>query len=554
MLDHYIDDTEEQRAAEFHANLAAALTSADVGLDKIAADVGVTDDEQDLIDNITAVDGDDPEDEEYQADNGFDKLYGRDENGEVYAKGSAYSLTDWDETDSCIGYADPKAVIALETVHVDSLESKWYRQQMLLKDRMDELRLHLSEPRFANQGIYRDFALTLNNLLNGNLGEVVRMESFTKTPSKTNLTIAMEEVTKAQGAMAVGGAVLGIGIIYKIIQWLLKALGRNGDACSAITGGVASINNKTTKVIDMGQHIKEVNLGNQETAAYLKGQMLGNTDNAVKGKKGASISLYDVIKGAQASEYATKVAEANWQISSPAISSPFVKAMVADKTINAAWFTELGNISKGALALNQKLKQQFEVLKNATAANQVDTASKISNGDYGFLAGFNKLNMGGQVNPANPVEACGQITNLYTTYTAPSEQLTIPYPGLDYKFDFISVDAFNGFDDRFLTDLQNLSKEIETVSNNIKSSADAKEREARLKVFSDLSQNYRNLVAVIRTIVAIRNATGKFVVVLNGDLDKTIKTLGLFESVMSSVGNSIKNGATNLTNKVKGVK
>ncbi|MGB4899110.1 MAG: hypothetical protein WBP57_11910, partial [Ignavibacteria bacterium] len=107
----------------------------------------------------------------------------------------------------------------------------------------------------------------------------VHMESFTSQPSSTNYSIAMEEMTGQQTALAAGAGLAGIAIIYKLIQWFAKSLNKNTLATNSITENIKAYSERKEMLKNMPSDMAKLK-ANVENAL----KELINADNAADTK------------------------------------------------------------------------------------------------------------------------------------------------------------------------------------------------------------------------------------------------------------------------------
>jgi hypothetical protein len=233
-IEAYLEASEDETVEELQELTPAAYKG-------IADSLSINQAEQAIIDEVAGVDGDEEEQEKEELENEremktlFESLYEIDpDTKEVFVKGSAYDLKKWEDDMVCFVFGDPERVVAMEAA-ISPAEHRLTQAYNRIEQKRTALAqiIHRHATELKAKTISKAFAKDFQTVMGFPIPNV-RMESFTTEPSTTNYTIAMEEMTGAQMAMAAGGALVGIGIIYKMIQWFAKTLNRNGDATNSI--------------------------------------------------------------------------------------------------------------------------------------------------------------------------------------------------------------------------------------------------------------------------------------------------------------------------------
>lgn len=266
-IEAYID-VEEDKDIQEVAELAPETYKG------LVADLAISKAEQSIIDEVTGVDGDDDESEEDELREErdmktmFEQLYEIDpETKEVFVKGSAYDLKKWDEDMVCFTFGNVDRVIALESAvspserYLTKCFNKLTTKHTQLANIINQHSAHLRA-----KTISKSFAQDFKRVMGYPIPNV-HMESFTSQPSSTNYSIAMEEMTGQQAALAAGAGLAGIAIIYKLIQWFAKSLNKNTLATSSITENIKAYSERKEMLKNMPSDMTKLK---------------GNVDNALK--------------------------------------------------------------------------------------------------------------------------------------------------------------------------------------------------------------------------------------------------------------------------------
>ena len=173
---------------------------------------GLTPEQIEILETVSQVDGFDVEEENRVSDDDdlelVDPMTGELEK----LNADEYTLDE-------LGFIDPTHLkkITMEAFNTERLD----HINGLIQDRYNELNAKGAEL-FHKRLISRLEANNVNALLGGTLYDNVVMESFTQYPTVVNYNVVMEEIDAGKAALAAGGAIIGVTILYKLVKWFLN--------------------------------------------------------------------------------------------------------------------------------------------------------------------------------------------------------------------------------------------------------------------------------------------------------------------------------------------
>ena len=207
---------------------------------------GLTPEQIEILETVSQVDGFDVEEENRVSDD--DDLELVDPMTGELEKFNADEYT-LDE----LGFIDPTHLkkITMEAFNTERLD----HINGLIQDRYNELNAKGAEL-FHKRLISRLEANNVNALLGGTLYDNVVMESFTQYPTVVNYNVVMEEIDAGKAALAAGGAIIGVTILYKLVKWFLNAWNKNAVASGAIGANIKAIQERKDRLENAADVIK----------------------------------------------------------------------------------------------------------------------------------------------------------------------------------------------------------------------------------------------------------------------------------------------------------
>lgn len=126
-------------------------------------------------------------------------------------------------------------------------ERKLYTQLCYQRDKLSEIKSGIESSHTVSQNTYK----TLVNLGVGIENALPAYTYYTKEPSANSLEPTLESVDKTQAAIGAAGALLGLGVIYKIFTWIRKFFKKGEKETTA----------KVDKALNAAEKVLEKNAG-----------------------------------------------------------------------------------------------------------------------------------------------------------------------------------------------------------------------------------------------------------------------------------------------------
>ena len=563
-IEAYLDQTEDEIIEEVKELTPEAYKG-------IADTLAISKAEQSIIDEVTGVDDDNEEQEKEEMESEremktlFESLYEIDpETKEVFVKGSAYDLKKWEDDMVCFVFGDPTRVVAMEdaispaehrlTKAFEKLNVKRTALSHLVKKHADHLKAKTITKAFA-----KDFQDVMGFPIPN-----VRMESFTAEPSTTNYQIAMEEMSGAQMAMAAGGALVGIAIVYKMIQWFARALNKNGDASNSI-----------------GQNIKgyfdcKERLRNASYRLEISKDELNQTIEAMKNDLGKD-RINDADKGLGKLKQALSSSDAESVFNALSLFylegslkgqlTPFMRYIVEGK-VNKAWWDNLKNLADKAT------QQQILLggyIREIAAAEKLPE-NKPDPVDFSFLSSLQPLlndlgiKEGFQPYNANEKNAQACMESFVSAYTS----LFTPIVGnftfdandqtISNSFTNIDLDAFSRFTPQYIEELVKVGQTIEAevkkshgeTEKEIKDKTNKQDLDAKRERLNLLVREFKAISNLLRFIINVRNQLGKLSVALGKASERSENWIVKLAKKSGQVVDKVAQVGTDVANAFKG--
>lgn len=496
----------------------------------IADGLSINQAEQAIIDEVAGVDGDEEETEKEELENEremktlFESLYEIDpDTKEVFVKGSAYDLKKWEDDMVCFVFGDPERVVAMEaaispaehrlTQAYNRLENKRTALSQIVKRHANEIKAKTISKAFA-----KDFQAVMGFPIPN-----VRMESFTTEPSTTNYTIAMEEMTGAQMAMAAGGALVGIGIIYKMIQWFAKTLNRNGDATNSIGQNIRECLDRRERIKNAAYNLEiSKNEINQVLDTIKNDIGIDKINEADKGlgalKAGLSSQSAEQIYDSLSKLYLTGSLKGQM--------TKFMQLLIEGK-LSQQWWNNLTIISEQATQAQIKLGGYIKEIAAAAKLpeNKPDPVDfkfldnlKVLLNEMGVNEGFTPYNAA-----ENNAKTCMEsFVSAYQTVFTPivgNVQLD-PTKDVTNSFEHLDLKAFEKFTPEYINNLLDVGKAIEQevkqahgeTEKDVKDKTNNQDKDAKRQRLNLLVQEFKAISNLLRFVINVRNQLGKLAV------------------------------------------
>lgn len=513
----------------------------------LVEDLAITKAEQSIIDEVTGVDGSEEEDdeedelrEERDMKTMFEQLYEIDpETKEVFVKGSAYDLKKWDEDMVCFTFGDATRVIALESAISPSERylTKCFNKLTSKRTKLASIIQNHSKHLHAKT-ISKDFAKDFKAVMGYPIPNL-HMESFTTLPSPTNYTIAMEEMSGQQAALAAGAGLAGIAIIYKLIQWFAKALNKNSLATNSISENLKAYSERREMLNNLPADMSKLRANLDSSVKQLLAADDGNTTQDINN---AIARLQQKFSSNDAQGAYDELNVALLQKNLTGKITPFMLATLEGNLVNGFWE------SMTSVVMEAK-KAQTTILARIEDLNKQYTSDKISENNLaksGYVT-LNKaiigLGLSKLINdPASSITfsinpSVDNWEEFSSWFSATSTQTFTPYqdarsiskkPWIPYTLAKIDPTVFASLDSNYVDSLIKVANQLKSQAED----AAKKGREAskenkiekgdRAKELMQLSKEFQYVSSVVRFVIFARNDLGKLSVQLAGASDKSI--------------------------------
>lgn len=525
-IEAYLDPAENETVVELTELSPEAYKG-------IANGLSINNAEQAIIDEVSGVDGDEDgvEEEELAQEREtktlFESLYEIDpDTKEVFVKGSAYDLKKWEDDMVCFVFGDPERVVAMEdsispaehrlTQAWNRLEGKRTTLSRIVRKHSDQLHAQTVSKAFA-----ADYQAVMGHPLGG-----IRMESFTTEPSSTNYKIAMEEMTGAQMAMAAGAGLVGVGIIYKMIQWFARTLNRNGDANNSIGQNVKGYFERKERIKNAAYRLSISKEEIKKTLDALQADL--DKDKITDADKGLS-KLKQALEGDDNEAIFNALSKVYLKGSLKGQLTPFMQLLIEGK-ISQNWWATLTGLSEAATQAQIKLGGYITEIASAEKL-PVDKPDPV---DFGFLDKLSpilaELNIKEGFTPFVPAEKNAQacMESFVSAYTISFTPVNATFDfdkadqGLENSFAHLDLSAFNKFTPEYINNLIAVGKSIEEevkkshgeAEKQVKDKTNKQDVDAKRERLNLLTREFKAISNLLRFIIAVRNQLGKLSVAL----------------------------------------
>ena len=498
---------------------------------------GLTPEQIEILETVTQVDGFEV-DEDNRVDDDADMEFVDPNTGEL-EKFNADDFT-LDE----LGFIDPANLkkITMEAFNTERLD----HINGLIQDRYTELSAkgaELSHKRLVS----RLEANNVNALLGGTLYDNVVMESFTQYPTVVNYNLVMEEIEAGKAALAAGGAIIGVTILYKLIKWCLNAWNKNAVASGAIGANIKAMQERKDRLENAGDVIKTA----QEAFAKAQAKFAAAT------KEGEGIGKKEEKK------YRDLISKINKpeNLTDNDTAKEFLKALADVKALaNLApvysnlWVSILTSsgvsVGSGTMQVNQDFVTKMigamnacQSICNAAQAkleNIRDTAANAtvdSDKDQTYAQGVQAIKVfaaacGFTLNEANFNSSAPEFGNHVITQITAKVDKDMPEKPTQANFSMFTEDTFSVITEEFTKQVEAFGETLTELAGSegyLKGTIGKKEskvavgagvqKDSRLTEYNKASMHFRGAMNVLRAIHSIRNNVGRGLVAINNGYD-----------------------------------
>ena len=495
---------------------------------------GLTPEQIEILENVTQVDG-------FEVD-GSDRLDDEDDlelvdpyTGEVEKSGDDEFTLDE------LGFVDPANLkkITMEAFNTERLD----HVNGLVRQRYDELNAKGADL-FHKRLISRLEANNVNALLGGSLYDNVVMESFTQFPTVVNYNVVMEEIDAGKAALAAGGAVIGVTILYKLIKWCLNAWNKNSVASGAIGANIKVMQERKDRLENAGDVIKTA----QDAFAKAQAKFKQTTDNIDKKEDKKFRDIISKINNPEnlsdnntAKEFLKAFADASARANlSPIYSNLWVSILTSSGVsvgsgtmqINQDFVTKMVGAMNACQSICNAAQAKLENI-NDTPPNQTVDSDK----DQTYQQGVQTIKAfaavcGFTLNEANFNSSAPEFGNHVITQITARVDKDIPEKPTQANFSMFTEETFSVITDEFMEQVEAFGETLKELAGKegsfggrigkVESKVDIGDkvqRDSRLTEYSKASMHFRGAMNVLRAIHAIRNNVGRGLVAINNGYD-----------------------------------
>lgn len=482
--------------------------------------------EQSIIEEVVGVDGDDDESEEEELreeremKNLFEQLYEIDpDTKEVFVKGSAYDLKQWDEDMVCFTFGDPERVIALEAAIspgerylsrcFDKLSTKHSQLADVVRRHSNSLRAKTISKAFA-----QDFKQVMGYPLPN-----IHMESFTAFPSSTNYSIAMEEMSNQQIALAAGASLAGIAVVYKLVQWFAKALNKNSLATGSISKNFQAYAERRETLRNMPADLKKAKENMSTALAEVKQSFGDNNDPNINKTIGLLKDSADASSTEQMFDNAM-LAHLNATLANKY--TPFMEAAFSNR-LSHDWWDKLDTTVDYAKKAQAHILTQIEAFETRYNTEQIDTnkadptvealCKQLHTLNLDVLSGIKGLTAP-EGDAWEPLAEWlrTKTSTLFTAYADPRE-IKVASGALE-SLGQMKVEVFEKLDSNYVNEMTQVAKRFKDHAD--KTTKEGKEatkennviKGNRAETLMRLSKEFQFVSNVVRFVILVRNQMG----------------------------------------------
>lgn len=568
----YLDQEEDQeieKIAELTPEAYKGLTTA-LSIDKA---------EQSILDEVTGVDGDEEESEqeelqqEEEMKSLFQSLYEIDpETNEPFVKGSAYDLKKWDDGMVCFAFGQPEHVVALEDFrcpgerYLQKMFDRVNTKEGMLSSFVRSHRPHLDSG-LVNKDFAKGYAVVMGHPLQN-----VRMESFTSELTGTNYKIAMEEMTQQQMALAAGGAIIGVGLVYKMIQWFARALNKNTMATASIGQNFSAYFERK----EMLRNVKPELAMSKETINDTVDKLMKDYQTRIPNIGDAPAKLKAALANDSPEVAFNILTSTEMKAKMKGKYTPFIKMLIEGK-VAKDWWGNLNTLTKDAIDAQTTVGSAIEFILRGDRRIETDKPQPV---DFKFLTTLEKLTtpLGLTTGPNgfikyNPAQANadnlpgGNYEECVNSFISICDSQLLMNANGEAEFNEdlaktnslaeINVEPFNNFTDEYINKLIENAKHIEELAKKTHGEQEIKDKTDKVEVANKrnrvklLVKEFKLISNLLRFVIRIRNQLGTLAYAL-GEISEN--ALGVIRKFFRGIGSTVKAGTDAVTTAISDVK
>ena len=498
---------------------------------------GLTPEQIEILETVTQVDGFEVDDDK-RVDDDVDMEFIDPDTGEL-EKFNADEFT-LDE----LGFIDPSNLkkITMEAFNTERLD----HINGLIQDRYNELNAKGAEL-FHKRLVSRLEANNVNALLGGTLYDNVVMESFTQYPTVVNYNVVMEEIDAGKTALAAGGAIIGVTILYKLIKWCLNAWNKNSVASGAIGANIKAIQERKDRLENATDVIKTA----QDAFTQAQAKFTAATKDGEGISKKEEKKFRDLIAKINKPENLTDDNTAKEFLKSFADAKARSNLAPVYSNLWVSILTGSGvSVGSGTMQINQDFVSKMVGAMNACQSicnaaqakleNIRDTATNAtvdSDKDQTYAQGVQAIKIfaavcGFTLNEANFNSSAPEFGNHVITQITAKVDKEIPEKPTQANFSMFTEETFSVITDEFIKQVNDFGDTLKDLAGSegylkgmigkteskVDAGADV-QKDSRLTEYNKASMHFRGAMNVLRAIHSIRNNVGRGLVAINDGYD-----------------------------------
>lgn len=496
---------------------------------------GLTPEQVEILENVTQVDGYELRDQQEHTLNGDEEFIDPE-------TGEKIKIEDTDLTLSDLGFVDPQQlrVLTMEAFYnFNTMEL--YQTTMGAYGELARLQRQVGKAGF----ISRVQANNINAAMGGGLYDNVVMESFTQLPTKTNFNLVMEEMDTAKTAMAVGGAIVGATILYKLIKWFMNSWNKNAVASGSIAGNIKNIQERRERLNNSSDIINKANTALAQTIEDLKrsGEMKNEMRDFLSkiqsmknvNDQQAAINLLGQLELGVAINAIKPVYSNLWLSLS---TGQQVKVGGGSLIVNKAFFDSIPLAIGTCKEIQNLVNSQIENIRTTGADKAIQDKDAEYKKALDTLKQFGQI-MGYTQTAEKIDEYCnGLMSHILQNVVAPlGDNIMIKDVPKPEQLNVINPEAWANVNDDYEKDVAEFQKRItdltgrEEVKNwmgQVKQAGQQDtvnqgndvQRDSRLAEYEKLTHAFRGSMLVMRALLALRNNVGRGLTALNQASEK----------------------------------
>lgn len=365
--------------------------------------------------------------------------------------------------------------------------------------------------------IDKQTALSLESAYPGIITDHVSINSFTQHPSRTNLTLSLEEIDATQAKVAAVAGVAGLFVIYKILQWIVKSFTGNVDACKSIGGNIQNARERSRFLSSSPVEIAALDDAQKKALEDL-------LKNAAEKKDGQTTAEFlSLPENQKTVELA--LLNAAWNSNFSKLLSKFATEVLQNKVTDDF----LNPIADGAIANLNKLENICAVIENLGNKEEFPASQEVFKAlDWRFLDNaLRHYNITDVKNTEHSSVRSQALMNAINREVEPSTEIKVPAPTVDANGEMVDivipVDAFSKIDDNVVKGAAKFGEWCKEYKKKVDEIKNDNVKKHRIDLLSEMSKQSRAVANVLSALLKMRNTAGKTSQALLNSFEQAIK-------------------------------